>query len=241
MSSVTDECRKTWRKLGVRRAVIEELAAELEADLADAEADGTSADAFVGHDARALARQWATERGLTRARLRLITTTIAAVVGAIPGVSVGLFAAYGLSSSALGEIFGEDVRIGTNAWMPFFEPPTWMILLFYTLSGLFAAAGTILATRAMLSWQDDPALKQTTQLLVWWTLPVVGLAAAAAMSFSAYRDFGTDQATVIGDAVVAAVAYGVLLGAVRALAVLRSRERSDGGYVATVLVSPVLP
>lgn len=239
MNSVIDECRRTWRQLGVRGTVIDELSAELEADLADADADGISADAFVGHDAKALAQQWATERGLARARLRLVTTAMVAVVGAIPGASIGLFAVYGLSTGQLAETFGEQVRVGENASMPFFEPPLWMILGFYSLASVFAAAGTLLAVRAVLSWQEDPALNRTTRLLTWWALPAVGLAVACAMSFAAYRDFGTDQATVIGDAVVAAVAYGVLLGAVRALAVLRSRERSDGGYVATVLVSSV--
>lgn len=239
MSKVIDESRRTWRRLGVRRAVIDELTAELEADLADAEADGISADGFVGQDAGALARQWATERGLARARLQVMLTAAAGVLGGIPGVGLGLFAVYGLSTGQLAETFGEQVRVGQNATMPFFEPPLWMILGFHSLAGMFAALGTLLAIRAVLSWQEDPALRQTTRLLVWWVVPAVGLAAAAAMSFAAYRNFGTDQATVIGDAVVAAVAYGVVLAAVRAIAVLQSREHSDGGAEAMGLASLV--
>jgi len=223
VSSVTDECRKTWRELGVRRAVIEELTAELGADLADAEADGISAEAFVGHDAKALARQWATERGLARARLRVPLTAVVAVLGAIPGASFGLFAAYGLSNSALS--------------VPQFT--TWMILIFYSLAGGFAAVGTILAVRTVLSWQADLALKQTTQLFVWTTLPVMGLAVIAAMSFANYREYASDRVTLIGDAAVPALVYGVLLGVVRAFAVLQSRGDSDGGYEATPLVSSV--
>ena len=225
MSSVTDECRKTWRQLGVRRAVIDELTGELEADLADAEADGISADAFVGHDARALARQWATERGLARARLGVVTTAVVAVLGAIPGASFGLFAAYGLSSNGL----------------PIPDLTTWVILIFYSLAGGFAAVGTILSVRTVLSWQADLALKQTTQLFVWTTLPVMGLAVIAAMSFANYREYGSDRVTLIGDAAVPALVYGVLLGAVRAFAVLQSRGDSDGGYEATPLASSVLP
>ena len=239
MSSVTDVCRRTWRKLGVRRAVIDELTAELEADLADAEADGISAEAFVGDDPSALARQWATERGLDRARLRVLPTAVVAVLGAIPGASFGLFAVYGLSTGQLAETFGEQVRIAENASMPYFALPLWMLLSFYLLAGLFAAAGTLLAVRAVLSWHDDPALKRTTQLLAWWTLPAVGLAAAAAMSFAASRNFGTDQATVIGDAVVAAVTYGSVLAALRVIAVLQSRGSPDGGYGAGMLASSV--
>ena len=219
MSSVTDECRKTWRELGVRRVVIEELAAELEADLADAEADGISADAFVGHDPSALARQWATERGRARARLRVLLTAIVAVIGAIPGASFGLFAAYGLFSTGL----------------PVPDFTTWVILIFYSLAGGFAAVGTILAVRAVLSWHADLALKQTTQLFAWTTLPVMALAVIAAMSFASYRDYASDRVTLIGDAAVPALVYGVLLGAIRIFAVLQSRRDPDGGYETTPL------
>lgn len=62
-----DECLREWKRLGVADAVANEMAAELTADLAEAEAEGASAEEVLGYavfDARAFAAQWAEERGL---------------------------------------------------------------------------------------------------------------------------------------------------------------------------------
>ncbi len=227
MSDVTDVCRRTWRQLGVPREAVSELAAELDADLADAAADGVSADAYVGQDPELFARRWAIERGLARPRLRLVTTALAAVLGAIPGASFGLFAVYGLSSEAFGRTFGEDVRVSVDNWAPYFEPPGWLILTLYSLAGLFAAAGALLAARAVLTLQRDLAVARTTRLLTWCTLPAIGAAVTATVSFSWYYGFGDDRATVVGDAVVAIAVFAAVMAAVRLLAVLQVRREGS--------------
>ena len=65
MTAFVEECRREWKRLGVPDSLAEEMAAELEADLAEAEADGVSAAEILGEsDPRRFARTWATERGL---------------------------------------------------------------------------------------------------------------------------------------------------------------------------------
>ncbi len=67
MNGFVDECRKEWSRLGVPDAVSSEMAADLAADLAEAEADGVSAEEVLGNavfDARSFAASWATARGV---------------------------------------------------------------------------------------------------------------------------------------------------------------------------------
>jgi len=65
MSMFVEECRSEWKRLGVPDLAAEEMAAELEADLAEAGADGVTADELLGEsDPRRFAATWATERGL---------------------------------------------------------------------------------------------------------------------------------------------------------------------------------
>ena len=67
MNPFVEECRREWKRLGVPDPVANEMAADLEVDLADAEADGTSAEEVLGtgaFDAPAFAAAWAAERGL---------------------------------------------------------------------------------------------------------------------------------------------------------------------------------
>jgi len=67
MSGFVDECRKEWDRLGVPDAVSNEMAADLAADLAEAEAEGASAEDVLGNavfDAKSFAASWATARGV---------------------------------------------------------------------------------------------------------------------------------------------------------------------------------
>ena len=71
MSEFVEECRQEWRRLGVADAVANEMAADLTADLQEAEADGASAEEVLGSgafDPRAFAASWAAERGVIQAR-----------------------------------------------------------------------------------------------------------------------------------------------------------------------------
>ena len=67
MSLFVEECRREWKRLRVPDPVANEMAADLEADLAEAEADGLSAEQVLGSgafDPRSFAASWASERGL---------------------------------------------------------------------------------------------------------------------------------------------------------------------------------
>jgi hypothetical protein len=62
-----EECRREWKRLRVPGPAANEMAADLEADLKEAEADGASAEEVLGSgafDPRGFAAAWATARGL---------------------------------------------------------------------------------------------------------------------------------------------------------------------------------
>ena len=67
MSQFVDECRQEWKRLGVPDPAANEMAADLEADLEEAESEGISAEEVLGEgafDPRSFAASWAMERGL---------------------------------------------------------------------------------------------------------------------------------------------------------------------------------
>ena len=65
MTAFVEECRREWKRLGVPDLLAEEVATELESDLAEAEADGVTAAEMLGEsDPRRFAAAWARERGL---------------------------------------------------------------------------------------------------------------------------------------------------------------------------------
>ena len=67
MSQFVEECRKEWNRLHVPEAAANEMATDLEADLAEAQADGVSPEEVLGNgyfDARSFAASWATARGV---------------------------------------------------------------------------------------------------------------------------------------------------------------------------------
>jgi hypothetical protein len=65
MSAYLEECRREWKRLGVPDLLADEMAADLEADLAEAQTEGVSAEELLGEsDPRRFAATWARERGL---------------------------------------------------------------------------------------------------------------------------------------------------------------------------------
>lgn len=65
MTAFVEECRQEWKRLGVPDLMADEMATDLEADLAEAHADGVSAAEILGEsDPRRFAAAWANERGL---------------------------------------------------------------------------------------------------------------------------------------------------------------------------------
>jgi hypothetical protein len=96
-----EECRREWKRLGVPDPVANEMAADLAADLKEAEDEGASAEEVLGtgaFDPRSFAGAWATERGVIersapsgyrlprRSRLpaaAIATFALIAIVGAV--------------------------------------------------------------------------------------------------------------------------------------------------------------
>jgi len=67
VTEFVDACRQEWKRLGVPEAVANEMAADLDADLDEARAEGVSAEEVIGSgvfDPRSFAAEWATERGV---------------------------------------------------------------------------------------------------------------------------------------------------------------------------------
>jgi hypothetical protein len=67
VNDFVEECRREWRRLRVPDPVANEMAADLKADLDEAQAEGASAGAVLGSgafDPRSFAASWAAERGV---------------------------------------------------------------------------------------------------------------------------------------------------------------------------------
>ena len=100
MNDFVEQCRREWKRLGVPDSVAEEMAAELAADLNEAEADGVSARELLGNaatDPRSFAASWADERAViplagSTARLPGRTLILAAIAALtiITAVGAGL-------------------------------------------------------------------------------------------------------------------------------------------------------
>jgi hypothetical protein len=97
VSAYVEECRREWRRLGVPDLLADEMAADLEADLAEAQTDGVAADEILGEsDPRRFAAAWASERGLvseaapkqkSRKRFWIVLAVGLVLVGFLAGVA----------------------------------------------------------------------------------------------------------------------------------------------------------
>jgi hypothetical protein len=104
VNQFVEECRQEWKRLRVPDPVANEMAADLAADLNEAEADGASAEEVLGSgafDPRSFAASWAAERGVIppapvtdrRPRSSLIHPAIAALtLVAGLGAALAIFA-----------------------------------------------------------------------------------------------------------------------------------------------------
>jgi hypothetical protein len=112
VNDFVEQCRREWRRLRVPDAVANEMAADLEADLAEAEADGASPEEVLGNgvfDPRSFAASWAAERGVIppasstgrQAKRPLVLAAIAALaVVAVTGAALAIFARSGPVASS---------------------------------------------------------------------------------------------------------------------------------------------
>jgi hypothetical protein len=103
VNDFVEECRREWRRLRVPDQIANEMAADLAADLEEAEAEGVSPAEVLGSgasDPRAFAASWAAERGvvpppslrdrLSRRALLLGATAVLTTIAAI-GAALVLF------------------------------------------------------------------------------------------------------------------------------------------------------
>jgi hypothetical protein len=107
VNDFVDKCRREWRRLRVPEAVANEMAADIEADLAEAEGEGATPEEVLGNgvfDPRSFAASWAAERGvipapstdMRRPKRPFILGAIAAlVVIAVTGAALAIFARSG--------------------------------------------------------------------------------------------------------------------------------------------------
>lgn len=219
-------CRDTWRHVGVPRDDLDEMAAELDSDLQEAERDGINARDYVAGDPSTFARRWAEQRDLVRPRYQLAITGLLAVLGGIPGAGLGLFFAYGLSSDTFTEMFGRTVTQADGARsFEAFSPPAPLILSLYALAGLCVAVGAVIAVRSYLAWRDDAALRETTLHLLIGAIPAVALGAGAGVVFAWYRDFQAEPSTMAGVGLAAAAAFAFTIAGLRAVAVHGARKQ----------------
>jgi hypothetical protein len=92
MKRFVEECRREWQRLRVPAADADEMASELEADLAEAQADGVSEEELLGQDAPTFAASWAAARGTGRRRPRLLLAALAVSLAIlITGAALALF------------------------------------------------------------------------------------------------------------------------------------------------------
>jgi hypothetical protein len=110
MSTYVEECRREWKRLGVPDLMADEMATDLEADLAEAQAEGVSAAEILGEsDPRRFAETWASERGLvpeaqppkkSRKRFWIVLAIVVVVLAFFLGIgAVALLATPRVSTS----------------------------------------------------------------------------------------------------------------------------------------------
>lgn len=132
MNRFVEECRKEWRRLRVPDAIANEMAADLSADLDEAEAEGASAEDVLGDavfDARAFAASWAAERGVIeppqlhptggRTSIPLLVAGAVLVVTMLVGVSLVVAGRSGSTEARLAVAAASPPRV--QFWRPAFH------------------------------------------------------------------------------------------------------------------------
>ena len=120
MSQFVKACRREWSRLGVPEAAANEMAADLEADLAEAHAEGASPEVVLGNgyfDARSFAASWALARGVVNVRPRLGPTvqlsirTLTLVASALVCAAVAAVGLLLLAGRAVGSMSASAIAV----------------------------------------------------------------------------------------------------------------------------------
>jgi hypothetical protein len=123
VNEFVDECRREWRRLGVSDPIANEMAADLTADIEEAEAEGGSAEDVLGNsafDPRRFAGSWAVARGVTAppmptAPVRRWPVLAFGLVGCLAILAVGAAALLGGRQSAAAAISFRRSQVGPRS------------------------------------------------------------------------------------------------------------------------------
>jgi hypothetical protein len=167
MTAYVEECRQEWKRLGVPDLMADEMATDLEADLAEAEADGVSAAEILGEsDPRCFAEAWASERGLVseqppkKSRKGLWVALVVVVFLLV----FGGMAAFGLFATSSGVQASPPVKVSGGPLIRKVRVPD--------LVGLKACDAERVAVHAGLTVRDFP--KSRCKAVVVAQMPAAG-------------------------------------------------------------------
>jgi hypothetical protein len=190
VNEFVEECRSEWKRLGVPDPVASEMAAELSADLEEAEAEGVSAEEVLGHgafDPRSFATSWAFERGVVHRKLlnghgfprrSLMAAAIGvfALIAVIGGALVIVASQSSPTRLALTAPDGRQVLVDpaqADVWVP--PPPLVAVQRIEPRSLPASAPLALLADRSQIVVADSNDSGMDTRT-VGWVLLTVGLA-----------------------------------------------------------------
>jgi hypothetical protein len=164
MSDFVEQCRLEWKTLRVPGPIAEEMAADLAADLREADAEGVSAEEWLGRsafDPRSFAASWAAERGVipppphresaTRRPLALLTLAAAAAIAFMVGALVLLTShtkvAPVASASAQPHLPSPHGLLGVHAGTAAASAVAWILILLAIAAVALAAWSTWVRSR----------------------------------------------------------------------------------------------
>ena len=106
MNEFIEDCRREWRRLRIPKSTADDMAAELEADLAEARAEGTTPEELVGSDPHSFAAAWAAERAPRRRPKRVwqFASLGLLIALAVTGATLLAFGRTGSTSRAAGPL-----------------------------------------------------------------------------------------------------------------------------------------
>jgi len=153
VNEFVDECRKEWRRLGVPDAIANEMAADLTADIEEAESEGGTAEDVLGNsafDPRRFAGSWAVARGVTATPMpvpparRWPALALATMGGAALLLLAGAVVLTGRQGSAA--VFAVRRSLGSTRSIRVFGPgPSVMVQRFAHFGGFPILAFLLLA------------------------------------------------------------------------------------------------
>jgi hypothetical protein len=127
MSPFVKACQREWKRLGVPEGAANEMAADLEADLTEAQADGLSPEAVLGNgyfDAKSFAASWALSRGVAHVirrrapTVQLTTRTLTLAAGALACLAVAAVGLLLLAGRAFGSMSVSAVAVPRSLSRP---------------------------------------------------------------------------------------------------------------------------